>query len=418
MKVLHLSHSDGGSGAGRAAHRIHTSFRDAGVDSKMLVSQKRTSDISVEPIARDAVGRLRNRVYEYLEAKVSQNLAVSSSEFLSFSHFSLFEPQKHFWVQEADVIVSYWVNGAFATPENLASLSKPLIWRLSDCWPFTGGCHYHGNCDRFEFACGSCPKLRFPSPSDASHKLWARKRVLWRSLDLTVVTPSHWMATLARRSSLFADRRIEVIPTGVDLTVYRPIDRSSARKRWGIPENKLVIAFGAMSPEDDRRKGYDKLKDALHLVSRSSLASEVWAVTFGSNSFQPEDLPVDSVSLGRLESDEELVSAYNLADVIVVPSLEDNLPNMALEAIACGTPIVAFDVCGMPDIVRDQCNGRLVNVEEQDSLGRAILEMLSDLEQLSIMRTNAREHAEKNFSLRDQAHAFLSLCEQVGQGHH
>ena len=132
MKVLHLSHSDGGSGAGRAAYRIHTSFQNANVDSKMLVSRKRTSDSSVETIARNAFGHQRNRLYEYIEAKVSRNLAVNASEFLSFPRFSLLDPPKNLLVQEAEVILAYWVNGACLTPEKLATLAKPLIWRFSE----------------------------------------------------------------------------------------------------------------------------------------------------------------------------------------------------------------------------------------------------------------------------------------------
>lgn len=418
MKVVHLSHTDGGAGAGRAAYRIHAALRELGVDSRMLVSQKRTADPSVQAMSGSGLGHWRVRVAEYLEARAGRALARDASVFLSPARYGYFRPGRAAVVREADVVANYWINGAYIAPESLAVINKPLVWRLSDVWPFTGGCHYPGTCERFERQCGDCPQLRQPGSEDATHRLWLRKQHAWRALDLSVVAPSNWMAGLARRSSLFADRRVEVIPTGVDLERYRPGDRSAARARWGLPQDRLLILFGAMSPTDDVRKGYRELRSALEVVAQSPLASHIQAVVFGSDAPLPADLlPIPAVSLGRLQGDEALAAAYNCADVVVVPSLEDNLPNVALEAIACGAPVVAFDVCGMPDIVRDGWNGRLAPGGDPASLGRAIVEMLSDSQSLLTMRSNARNHADTNFSLSGQARSFLRLYEQVLADH-
>jgi glycosyltransferase involved in cell wall biosynthesis len=413
MKILHLSHTDGGAGAGRAAYRIHAALRDLAVDSRMLVSQKRTTDPTVEAISDTSLGRLGVRCAEYLEARTGRMLARDGSVFLSPARFSCFKPARSAAVREADVVAVYWINGAYISPEGLAAVAKPLVWRLSDAWPFTGGCHYPGTCDGFERDCGHCPQLRRPEADDASHRLWRRKQAAWRALDLTVVAPSRWMADLARRSTLFACRRIEVIPTGVDLDRYRPLDRMAARARWGLPQDRLLILFGAMSPTDDVRKGYRELRCALDVVARSSLAPYVLAVVFGSDGPLSAELPVPAVSLGRLQGDEALAAVYNCADVVVVPSLEDNLPNVALEAIACGTPVAAFDVCGMPDIVTDNWNGRLVSRSEPEGLGRALVDLLSDLERLLAMRLSARQRAEDRYSLKSQAQTYLELYEQL-----
>lgn len=414
MRVVHLSHTDGGAGAGRAAYRIHAALRELGVDSRMLVSKKRTVDPSVKAIADSGLGQWRVRVAEYLEARTGRALARDASVFLSPSRYGYFRPVSAAQVREADVVAIYWINGAYIAPESLAEINKPLVWRLSDVWPFTGGCHYPGTCERFESQCGDCPQLRQPAPEDAAHSLWLRKQRVWRALDLTVVAPSNWMAGLARRSSLFADRRVEVIPTGVDLERYRPGNRAAARARWGLPQDRLLVLFGAMSPADDVRKGYRELRSALEVVAQSPLASRIHAVVFGSDAPLPADLlPIPAVSLGRLQGDEALAAAYNCADLVVVPSLEDNLPNVALEAIACGAPVAAFNVCGMPDIVRDGWNGRLVPRVDPEGLGRALVEMLSDSESLLTMRLNARQRAQRSFSLKDQAKAYLALYEQT-----
>ncbi|NKD56039.1 MULTISPECIES: glycosyltransferase [unclassified Haematospirillum] len=414
MRVVHLSHTDGGAGAGRAVYRIHAALCELGVDSRMLVSRKRTADPSVQAMSGSGLGHWRVSVAEYLEARAGRALARDASVFLSPALYGYFHPMRAEVVRGADVVAIYWINGAFITLESLAGINKPLVWRLSDVWPFTGGCHYPGTCERFENQCGDCPQLRQPGPEDATHRLWLRKKHAWRTLDLTVVAPSNWIAGLARRSSLFADWRVEVIPTGVDLERYCPGDRSAARARWGLPQDRLLILFGAMSPTDDVRKGYRELRRALEVVAQSPLASRILAVVFGSDVPLPADLlPVPAVSLGRLEGDEVLKAAYNCADVVVVPSLEDNLPNVALEAIACGAPVAAFDVCGMPDIVTDSWNGRLIPQADPEGLGWALVEILSDSKRLLTMRFNARQRAQQSFSLKDQANAYRALYEQI-----
>ena len=417
MKVVHLSHTDGGAGAGRAAYRIHRTLRELEVDSQMLVSHKRTTDPTVKAMSGEGIRHFAVRCVEYLEAGTGRRLARDESVFFSPGHFAYYHPNRSSALRNADVVALYWINGAFILPEWLSEIRKPLVWRLSDVWPFTGGCHYPGGCNGFERACGKCPQMRQPSATDSSNRLWLRKQKAWKMLNLTIAAPSHWMAGLARRSSLFADCRIEVIPTGVDLDRYRPGDRQAARARWGLPQDRLLIMFGALSPTNDVRKGYRELQQALEFVARSPLASRVLAVVFGNDAHLIEELPIPAASLGRLKGDDALAAAYNCADVVVVPSLEDNLPNVALEAIACGTPVAAFDVCGMPEIVKDGWNGRLAVDGDSDGLGRALVEMLQTRASFLAMRSNARSHAEENFSLSRQAHRYLSLYESLLEVH-
>lgn len=412
MKVVHLSHTDDGAGAGRAAYRIHRSLLSLGVDSTLLVSDKRTSDATVICDTGRWTYRLRARASEYIEAKTAKVLARDSSVFISPSKFSHFSPTTDPRVQAADVVSLFWVNGAFISPEGLVGLTRPIVWRLSDVWPFTGGCHYPGSCTRFEQQCGHCPQLRSPSLHDASHQLWRRKVRAWQNLDITIAAPSQWIASLARRSSLFSKRRVDVIPTGIDLTRYRPLDRNKARGHLGIPVDKKVLVFGAMSPEDDIRKGYKELCATLEVLASGPLAGRLLAVVFGSQGDLPA-FPVPAISLGRLDDDESLAMAYSCADMAVVPSLEDNLPNVALEAMACGTPVAGFDVCGMSDIVRDGWNGILVPQCDATILGRAIADVLTNNSLLSRMGINARLHAEARFSVEDQARAYLNLYNEL-----
>lgn len=412
MKLIHLSHTDAGAGAGRAAYRIHRSLLELGLDSRMLVADKRTADPTVSGLKRSGLSRAR--LCEWLEARNGNRLAADPHTLFSPASCAQFDPASHPDVRAADVVSLYWINGGFVSPESMARIGKSLVWRLSDVWPFTGGCHYPGACNHFEAQCGGCPQLRQPRLEDAAKRLWLRKQDSWRDIDLTVVAPSNWMAGLARRSSLFASRRVEVIPTGVDLDRYCPGDRRAARARWGLPQDRLLVLFGAMNWSEDLRKGYRELHQALEVLAMSPLASRVLAVVFGSdNPLPPGLLPMPAVSLGRLEADEALAAAYNCADVVVVPSLEDNLPNVALEAIACGAPVVAFDVCGMPDIVVDGKNGRLVSRVDPIGMGKALVEILSNSERLVSMRLSSRQLAQQRFSLDSQAKAYLGLYDQI-----
>lgn len=412
VKVVHLSHTDGGAGAGRAAYRIHRSLLSIGVDSTLLVSDKRTSDATVISVTGRWPRRLRARASEYMEVKIAKTLACDPSVFISPSRFSHFSPAADSRVQAADVVSLFWINGAFISPEGLVGLTQPLVWRLSDVWPFTGGCHYPGSCGHFAHQCGHCPQLCNPSAQDLSHQLWLRKAKAWQCLDITIAAPSEWIASLARRSSLFSHRRVEVIPTGIDLARYRPLDRNEARGRLGIPVDKKVLIFGAMSPADDTRKGFKELSSVLEVLANGPLASRLLAVVFGSHGELPA-LPIPALSLGRLDDDESLAMAYSCADMVVVPSLEDNLPNVALEAIACGTPVAGFDVCGMPDIVRDGWNGILSPQRDAVTLGHAIARVLANDSLMSQMDINARLHAEARFSIENQARTYLNLYTEL-----
>lgn len=413
MKVVHISHTDGGAGAGRAAYRIHSSLRELGVDSRMLVSQKRTADPSVQAMASSGLGHWQVRVAEYLEARAGRTLARDASVFLTPARYGYFRPARAAVVRKADVVAAYWINGAYIAPESLAAINKPLVWRLSDVWPFTGGCHYPWTCERFESQCGECPQLRQPGPQDATNRLWLRKQHAWRALDLTVVAPSNWMAGLARRSSLFADRRVEVIPTGVDLSVFRPQDSIALRKQLDIPQDRLVIAFGALDPAGDTRKGYAELSSALERIAASPLAARVMALIFGRQQLPNERLPIPARFLGRLDQDQALSDIYSAADLVVVPSLEDNLPNVALEAIACGAPVCGFDVGGMPDIVRNGWNGFLAPLRDSRALADGMIAILGNGNLRREMSKKARMHAEQRFSLDAQAHTYAKLYAEL-----
>jgi glycosyltransferase involved in cell wall biosynthesis len=415
MKIVHLSQTDSGAGAGRAAYRIHRGLADNGVDSLLIVGARhKAEEDRVETAGEGWFGRHHARLMAYMEGRLSRRVRRGGGGYFSPAAFGAFEPARDPRVQSADVVCIYWVNGGFIRPEGLRGISMPIVWRLSDVWPFTGGCHYPGQCARFETHCGDCPQLARPSKNDCSRRLWLRKQQAWRDLDMTIAAPSRWIANLAERSSLFRKRRTVVIPTGVDLVLFRPMDRAAARSRLGLPQDRPIILFGALDPAGDVRKGYGELRAALESLACSDGDAAPLAVVFGGKRTGFADRqPLPTVHLGHIEDDSMLAAAYAAADVAVVPSLEDNLPNVALEAIACGTPVVGFDVCGMPEIVRHQWNGYLAKNINGEELAAGIRWVLDDATRLAQLRRNARALAEEHFDLAAQVRRYCDLYTEL-----
>ena len=315
-----------------------------------------------------------------------------------------------------DVIHLHWINGGYLKIETIARFKKPIIWTLHDMWAFTGGCHITKDCMNYTNSCGTCPQLHSNKEKDLSRWIWQRKARAWQNLNLTIVTPSHWLAKCAASSSLLKNVRIEVIPNGLDTQQYKPIEKSVARSILSLPEDKQLILFGAMSATSDPNKGFNFLQSALQNLSQSGWGEQVELVVFGSSQPKnPTELGLKSHYLGRLNDDISLSLVYAAADVFIAPSVQDNLPNTVMESLACGTPCVAFDIGGMPDMIEHQQNGYLAKPFDIDDLARGITWVLEDEERLQKLGSNGREKIEQNFSLEIQAYNYLSVYKDISK---
>ncbi|MGJ3252740.1 MAG: glycosyltransferase family 4 protein [Elainellaceae cyanobacterium] len=408
MKPLILSTSDIEGGAARAAYRLHQGFQAIGTPSQMLVRAKFGSNKRV--IAEKSIltklgpqfNNLPMRRYPRRERK-------------------LFSPQ---WFPDAiankvaeinpDVVNMHWVCNGFLKIETLVKFNKPLFWTLQDMWAFTGGCHYNEGCDRYMQSCGNCPQLKSGRDRDLSRQIWQRKLKAWKDLNLTIVTPSSWMADCVRASSLFRDRRVEVISFCLDTERYRPIDTKTARDILKLPQDKNLILFGALSATADPRKGYHLLMPALQNLSQMDLHDNTELVVFGaSQPEKPTELGFKAHYLGSFQDDITLAIVYSAADVMVVPSLQESFGQTASEALACGTPVVAFNATGLKDIVDHQTNGYLAQPYEIKDLANGITWVLQNQQRHAQLRESARLKAITTFSLELQAKQYLSLFTEV-----
>ena len=404
MRVLHVSESDAGGGAARAAFRIHQALvgveRSTRVKSHMLVRRSVTDDPRVTEIQRsrasEAVNRLAKRV-----ARSERGLFKTENRIIHSTARMPTPALRQIRQMNPDAVVLHWLGNSVLSIEQVGALTQsgvPVFWVLHDTWAFCGAEHYpHGESDR-RFAEGYRRENRpsWESGFDVNRLTWNRKRRHWTH-PIHLIAPSHWIAGLARSSALTSSWLTEVVPNPVDTRWWGASSREQARHELGISPRERMVLFGAMGGDKDPRKGADLLIAALASVSQN-LSEEgrrsLKVFTFGGNKGvnRVADLTVRSV--GRLD-DEGLRRYYSAADVAVVPSRMDNLPQTAVEPIACGTPVVAFRIGGLPDIVTDGVTGRLVEPFSTEAMSEAIGWVLADDERRNALSHQARESADK-----------------------
>ena len=416
MNILTLSTSDIKGGAARATYRLHQGIQNIGSNPQMLVKVKDSKDSKVIGTkATSGIGQAKiglRLTLDQLPLKLypkrgSQRFSPNWLPDQTNSQIARLNP---------DLINVHWISAGYLQIESIAKFNKPIIWTFHDMWAFTGGCHYNQECDKYTDSCGACPQLGSTRNWDLSRWVWERKQKAWKDLNLTIVTPSRWLADCARASSLFKEKRIEVISYGLDLNVYTPINKKVARELLKLPQDKQLVLFLSLSATSDQRKGFHLMQPALQELAGTGWKDRLEIIVVGAS--RPENPPefgFESHYLGTMADDLTLALAYSAADLFIAPSLQDNLPNTVLEAIACGTPCVAFKIGGMPDMIEHYSNGYLAQPYEIDDLVRGIIWTLENEARHQKLSHRAREKAEQEFALEIQARRYESLFTEILQ---
>lgn len=412
IKALTLSTFDDEGGAARAAFRLHKGLQCLGVRSQMLVQKKFSDDESVlcpESKLAKGISLLRSEL-DSLPVKFYRQ----RSESIFSPAFLPDTVQRRISVLNPDIIHLHWVAGGFLRIETLGRFGKPLAWTLHDSWAFTGGCHLPFECTRYEHSCGMCPNLNSGRERDLSRWIWRRKKKAGDGLDIHVVAPSRWLADCAQKSSLFQNLNIRVIPNGLDTRQYLPRDKKTVREFLSLPQDKKLILFGAMHSTGDKNKGVDLLLSAFQRIATARRDGETELIVFGaSNSGQHDDFGLKIHYMGRLHDDITLAMLYAAADVFVLPSLQENLPNTIMEALACGTPCVAFHVGGMSDMIEHQRNGYLARPYEIEDLTYGIEWVLSDEKRWQALSQQARQKVENEFDIERVVRRYVDLYQEI-----
>ncbi|HZY40198.1 MAG TPA: glycosyltransferase family 4 protein [Mucilaginibacter sp.] len=419
MKVTLINTSDAGGGAPAACMRLLKALEQKQVDVHMLVQEKKTSEPRVNSISNWFLGRQAakfNFLYERLpfiwfraktpEVRFAFSPANTSTDISR-------QPA----VTNADILHLHWTNFGFLSINDLEKLQqsgKPIVWTLHDMWTFTGGCHYAGDCDHFVKECGNCWMLKGANENDLSHSGWLRKLEMFKSAkNIVFVTCSNWLAEVAKTSSLLKDFRIEAIPNAIDTEIFSPKDQNATRERWDIDPAKKIILFGAANILD-RRKGITYLVEALNVLREKYAGKDdLGIVIFGKNkSFDISQLPFKVYEMNVINSQQAMAELYNLADVYVTPAIEDNLPNTVMEALACGTPVVAFNTGGIPDMVDHRQNGYLAEFKSAADFAAGINYVLTS-DQKSELSANARKKVLDNFTNALVAEKYIAVYKSI-----
>jgi glycosyltransferase involved in cell wall biosynthesis len=408
ISVLHISTVDNQGGSGRSAYRIHTGLRELGIKSRMLVSIKRSNDPDVAFISRGLL-----KFADRLCGKILNTLNLPD-----MFYPSSFVLARHPWFQEADIIQLYNTHINYFTYNALPFLNKRkhIIWRLSDLWPLTGHCSYSYDCSKWETGCGGCPYLDEYPPLKKDHTefLWRSKKNSYSKLKaVDIVAPSLWIKKIAETSPLLKSFPITHIPNGVDIGVFKKKDKIKARNIIGIKEDAKVILFVSQDFHQDRRKGGQYLLKALLMLDESVRNNMVLLLIGNNNVEDNNNYPFKVVNTGYMNSDNKLADLYSSADLMVMPTLAENLPNTVLESMACGTPVVTFDTGGMSEVVIHKQTGYLANLKDVQDLSNGISILLSDSILLNEMGQNGLKLMEEKFSRAIEVQKFINLFNRI-----
>ncbi len=372
IKIVQIQHST--SSAGSAAIRLQKAFLRANIDSKI---------VSLIPDIFDDEGIVRvskwSRLKALLDTTIHSYLTRKSvKQFGSFTYPVLGSDLSRMKeVRNADFIYIHWALLGFLNLESiaqLARLNKPVIIFMHDMWTITGGCHHSFTCEKYKTECHSCPVFSEKKKKDLSYFEFRKKLKLYSKFsNLFFVSPSKWLFECAQQSALTKGKPIFHIPNILDTKVFKPFDKKAARQILNLPADETLIVFGAVYINSPY-KGWSYLHQALEILKADCIDKQPTVVIFGSsnNAEVKNAIPFKTIFLGYLKDEHSAALIYNAADVFVVPSVADNLPTTVLECLSCGTPVVGFDVGGIPDMIEHKQNGYLARYKDAQDLAEGI----------------------------------------------
>lgn len=395
MRILHLCYSDLDGGAARAAFRLHQAQRSQGLDSHMLVINKCSDDPFVHTVS--GLRQLRIKLASAVSRLLLRGQKTPNPVHHSLNLFPsglLREIDR----LAPDVVNLHWLGGEMLSIGEIGRIRQPVVWTLHDMWAFSGAEHYDDDKPSQRYQMGYSRESRHEQHGGLDLDRWTfrRKQKAWGGKSFQIVTPSHWMADCVRQSALFAGLPVSVISNCIDHTLYRPLPRELAREALGLPQEKQLLLFGAMSSTSDPRKGYHLLIPALQQLKVEGKAEQVELVVFGASRGDAEQVTgIKTHYMGRLHDDISLCLLYNAADLFVAPSLQDNLPNTLVESLACGTPCVGFNIGGMADLISSYDMGLILNVVSAERLADGIHTMLEiKYERTTIVENSIQRRSE------------------------
>lgn len=411
MKVLHVNTFELAGGASRAAHRLHQALLAQGVCSEMLVMHKESKAPAVhQPIGSRS--RAARRLLEAVSDYVRRLQRVPEAGVLR--SLNLFPSGLADWINasDCDVVNLHWLGGEMLSIEEIGRIRKPICWTLHDLWPLAGAEHYDdlGSPGRFRHPYDAANRPAGRSGPDLDAWVWRRKARAWRALSMELVAPSRWMAECAGGSALMHDVPCTIIPNALDTGTFRHESRARARAALGLDPDTRYVLFGASSGPQDPRKGFTLLRSALQRLAARADARQIELLVFGASAASAlQGLPLPARPLGFIRDEVHLARIYAAADVFAAPSLQDNLPNTVAEALACGTPVVAFATGGLADLVTHRVSGWLAQPFSTEDFAEGLAHALATPE----LGIRGRAEAVARFEAKQVAERYVGLYQRL-----
>lgn len=409
MKILLINSSDINGGAARATYRLHQALLDNHINSQLLVQSKISDDYTVLS-ERTKIKRALNMLRPAAESLAVKYYKNKTATLFSDNWLSNSPLIDKINAINPDIVHLHWINGGMIKIEELAKINAPIVWSLHDMWAFTGGCHYDEECGAYTTHCQNCKVLGSHKKKDLSYKIFNRKQHIFSSQSaLTIVALSQWLAECAKNSRLLKNQKVINLPNLINTSIYKPIDKQICRQLWNLPENKKLVLFGAMGATSDPRKGFKQLTEALKKVS----SKDIELVIFGSTQPQfPSKFIFKTHYLGQLNDDISLVSLYSAVDVMLVPSIQENLSNTIMESLSCATPVVGFNIGGNPDMIDHKKNGYLAKPFNITDLAKGI-DWALKADFLDSLSKNARKKVINSFDSKLVVNQYIRLYQTI-----
>ena len=405
MKVLIVAESVGSGGASRAAYRLHRSLLSLDIDSIMLVQRKYSDDYTVITAA-SGVSAVLNKGRPFVDKIPTLFYRKRTKTLFSSAWFGLNNIAKQINQINPDIVHFHWVAGGMVKIEDVRKINSTIVWSLHDMWPFTGGCHYDESCGRYDEKCGNCKVLASNFVFDLSRWVYNRKYKVYSKVKSSVIVgTSKWIATSAKKSSLLKERNVCVLPNPIDTQVFNRISKRTARAIFNLPTDKKLILFAATNSLSDPRKGSKQLLEALGMLDLEGVALVIAGASMPKQA-REQKYPVYYIS--PLHDDVSLSLMYNTADVMVVPSVQENMANSVVESLSCGVPVVAFDVGGNKDMIDHKKNGYLAKAIDSIDLSAGI-KWTIESKNYRQLADNARNKALKEFEKSVVARKYIEL---------
>lgn len=399
MKIVILNTSERTGGAAVAAGRLGKALSRAG--------------IQVDKLVRKDTWLNRFRFYwERLIIFLGNHLNRKNLFAVSIANSGT-DISGHLLIKDADIIHLHWINQGFLSIsdlERLIATGKPLVWTLHDLWPATSICHYPDRCEKYQSKCSQCP-LQVSNPIfDLARWTYNRKEQIGLS-KIHFVGCSKWITEMARKSSLLKGASFTSIQNPIDTSVFKPSEKIDSRERFQLPKDKFLLLFAA-AKLSDKRKGAAYLIEACSIL-KQYYTDKIEIVLMGNGSEELcQALPFKVNSLGYISDTSTMVAAYSCADLFVIPSLEDNLPNTIMESMACGTPCVGFEIGGIPEMIEHKINGYVANYKDANDLANGIRWVLEHKDRQALSDACVKK-VEENYTEEVIAKQYLELYKSI-----